>query len=201
MFVHIAVSDSIPAFRRGIATMLGEAGYQPDAPDDLLSWVRQEERWVVVMALRSAADWLLLEQVPKVRPGVTVVAVLEDNAVPTAIRAVAAGAAAVVPRDASPETLRRALDAAVEGRSLLPTEMVQALVSPAGPPPDQQEGPSDREVEWLRALASGTTVGQLASRTGYSERAMFRLLRQLYARIGVSNRTEALIRAHERGWL
>jgi DNA-binding CsgD family transcriptional regulator len=44
-------------------------------------------------------------------------------------------------------------------------------------------------------------VVRLADRAGYSERAMFRLLRQLYLRIGARNRTEALMRAHERGWL
>jgi DNA-binding CsgD family transcriptional regulator len=41
----------------------------------------------------------------------------------------------------------------------------------------------------------------VANLAGYSERAMFRLLRGLYARIGVRNRTEALMRAKERGWL
>jgi DNA-binding NarL/FixJ family response regulator len=201
VLIHIAVSDSVPAFGRGISAMLGEAGYQPEVPDDLLSWARQEQRWVVVMALRSAADWSLLEELPKARPDLVVVAVLEDTAVPTVVRALAAGAAAVIPRDASPETLRHALEAAIGGRSLLPTEVVQALTAPVTSAQDQPAAPSNREVEWLRALASGTTVSQLANRTGYSERAMFRLLRQLYARIGVTNRTEALIRAHDLGWL
>ena len=49
--------------------------------------------------------------------------------------------------------------------------------------------------------AGGSTVAALANQAGYSERAMFRLLHGLYQRLGVRTRTEALIRAHERGWL
>jgi DNA-binding NarL/FixJ family response regulator len=30
---------------------------------------------------------------------------------------------------------------------------------------------------------------------------MFRLLRDLYTRLGASNRTEALMRARDRGWI
>jgi DNA-binding NarL/FixJ family response regulator len=201
MFIRIAIADSVNVARRGMAAVLGDAGYQPELPDDLLSWAGQEPRWVVMLALRSAADWSLLEELPRARPGVTVVAVLDDPAVPTAVRAVEAGAAAVVHWDASPETFRRAVEAAIEGRSLLPTEVLQALAMPVTRAPEPPAGPSNREVEWLRVLASGATVAQLANRMGYSERAMFRLLRQLYVRLGVRNRTEALIRAHERGWL
>jgi DNA-binding CsgD family transcriptional regulator len=50
-------------------------------------------------------------------------------------------------------------------------------------------------------LATGMTVAQLAAKAGYSERAMFRLLRSLYVRMGAKNRTEALIRAYEHGWI
>jgi DNA-binding CsgD family transcriptional regulator len=49
------------------------------------------------------------------------------------------------------------------------------------------------EQSWLRSMAGGMTVADLAESVGYSERAMFRLLRDLYRRIGVKNRTEALI--------
>jgi DNA-binding CsgD family transcriptional regulator len=45
------------------------------------------------------------------------------------------------------------------------------------------------------------TVRQLADRAGYSERMMFRLLRDLYDRLRVKGRTEALMLARERGWL
>jgi hypothetical protein len=53
----------------------------------------------------------------------------------------------------------------------------------------------------LRDLAQGRTVAQVADRSGYSERMMFRLLRDLYTELGVTNRTEAMLLARERGWM
>ena len=44
--------------------------------------------------------------------------------------------------------------------------------------------PSPREIEWLQQLAKGIPVAQLADRAGYSERAMYRLLRGLYTKTG-----------------
>lgn len=58
-----------------------------------------------------------------------------------------------------------------------------------------------REIDWLQQLARGITVADLAERAGYSERMMFRLLRTLYAELHASHRTEALIRARDRGWV
>ena len=52
-----------------------------------------------------------------------------------------------------------------------------------------------------RELAGGVTVAQLAAQVGYSERMMFRLLRELYDRLHVRGRTDALMLARERGWL
>jgi DNA-binding CsgD family transcriptional regulator len=41
----------------------------------------------------------------------------------------------------------------------------------------------------------------VAERMGYSERAMYRLLRGLYERMGVKTRTEAVLKASRSGWL
>jgi DNA-binding NarL/FixJ family response regulator len=133
-----------------------------------------------------------------------IVAVLEETTVPTYVQALVAGATAVVRRDASPETMRRTFEDAVNGMTLLPAEVVRALVSSDEPTGTDEGGGvalSRREVEWLRELASGATVAKLAEKAGYSERAMFRLLRTLYAQMGVQSRTQALMLAKERGWL
>ena len=49
------------------------------------------------------------------------------------------------------------------------------------------------ELTWLRILAQGGTVHDLARQVGYSERALYRLLHALYGRMGVSSRTEAIL--------
>jgi DNA-binding NarL/FixJ family response regulator len=201
MLVRVAVFDPLPVFRYGLMEALGDVGVRSEAPDDLMAWVREEQRRVVLMTLRSAEDWTLLAQLRRARPDVVVVAVLEETDLSTYVRALAAGAVSAVPRDAPPEVVLQIFEAAASGRSLIPIEVVRILASSEDPAPESQELPSPREIEWLQHLASGVTVAQLADRAGYSERAMFRLLRSLYGRLNVRTRTEALMFARERGWL
>jgi DNA-binding NarL/FixJ family response regulator len=201
MSVRIAVSDSLPLFRSGIVATLGDGSFEASAPDDLRAWIREEQRQVVFLTLETARDWSLLGELREVRSDLVVVAVLVEASTAAYVRAIHAGASAVMPRASTPETIRRVFRAAISGESILPLEVVRALATGHEPPATEQESPSAREVEWLRQLAGGATVAQLAQQAGYSERAMFRLLSGLYQRMEVSNRLEALIRAHERGWL
>jgi DNA-binding NarL/FixJ family response regulator len=201
MSVRIAISDPLPAFRRGIMAILGDAGFDSEAPDDLMAWLRDEQRRVILMTLQSTEDWALLEQLRRSRPDIIVIAVLEGTSVASYVRALTAGAVSALPRDAPAEGVRQVFEAAMRGASLLPTDVIRALASPGEPPPHAPDAPSARELEWLQELARGATVVQLANRAGYSERAMFRLLRGLYAKMEVKNRTEALMQARERGWL
>lgn len=201
MSVRVAVFDPLPVFRHGIMAALGVGGVGSEEPEDLMTWIHQEERQVILMTLHSAEDWALLAQLHKARRGVVVVAVLEDTGVDAYVRALASGAVSAVPRNTPPEGMRQVFEAAVSGTSLLPTEVVRVLLSPGESVPDGSEMPSPREIEWLQQLANGITVAQLADRTGYSERAMYRLLRGLYTQLDVKTRTEALMLARARGWL
>jgi DNA-binding NarL/FixJ family response regulator len=199
--VRIAVSDPLPVFRRGILAILGDAGFEPETREELLTWIIQERHPIVLLTLQGADDWALLAQLRTQHSHVLVVAILVDTNMRSYLQAILAGAVAAVPRDALPETMRMSFEAVVAGRSVLPIEVVRALASSRSLPEDHESVPSAREIDWLRQLANGTTVAQLADAAGYSERAMFRLLRNLYLRIGARNRTEALMRAKGQGWL
>jgi DNA-binding NarL/FixJ family response regulator len=181
--------------------VLGDAGFEPRTPEELLVWIREEQQPVVLLTLLSTDDWSLLTRLCETRSDTMVIAVLADKSTRSHVQAILSGAVAAVARDALPETVRTVFEAAVGGKSLLPVEVLRALTTWQSFPDEDESVPSTQEIGWLRELASGTTVARLADRAGYSERAMFRLLRALYLRIGARNRTEALMRAHEQGWL
>jgi DNA-binding NarL/FixJ family response regulator len=176
---------------------LTAAGYRVETPDHLPNWVARGGSSLVLLTLADAGDWLLLADLAAGRP---VIALLCGGSADEGVRAVRGGARSVVPRTVTPEALRRTVAATVDGQSVLPAAVSRALVGMA-PVPAASSPLSAEQLSWLRELAAGRTVAVLADRAGYSERAMFRLLRATYRRMGVRTRTEAIARAGERGWL
>jgi hypothetical protein len=79
-----------------------------------------------------------------------------------------AGAVTAIPRCAAPSLVQRAFEAAVERKSLLPVEVVRAITGKVPNAEVHCTGPSEEEIDWLRQLARGSTVADLAEHTGYS---------------------------------
>jgi DNA-binding NarL/FixJ family response regulator len=200
MSVRVAVSDPLPMFRRGVMACLDDVLVEPEIPTDLRTWAHSADRRVILLTVSAATDWDLLSDLCQMRD-VVVVAILEEASVASYLRAISAGAASAMPRTVSMTELRAVFRAAVDGSSLLPTDVVRALVGRGSEHASATDHPSTREIGWLRDLANGVSVGRIAEGAGYSERMMFRLLRELYTRLGARNRTEALMLAREREWI
>jgi DNA-binding NarL/FixJ family response regulator len=198
---RIAVSDPLPMFRRGVANVMQNSGYDVESPQDLLAWTAAGgARAVVLLTLLRPADWTLLVTLRELRSAVTLIAVIENGDLALSVRALGSGAVGVMAREADFDTVRDVLAAAISGRSVLPIEVVRALTT-TGDVQRPDRIPPEMEISWIRQLTQGLTVARLAERAGYSERMMFRLLRDLYQRWGVANRTEAIIHARDNGWL
>jgi DNA-binding NarL/FixJ family response regulator len=203
MVVRVAVADPLPLFRHGVRAALAEAGFPAEAPEDLLAWVRVDEPRLVLFSVTGSDDWVLLPELCRARAETKVIAVLPETSVQTCVRALSAGAVGILARNASPPLMKEVFAAAVGGRSIVPTAVLRALADSAPQRAETGEDhlPSTAEQDWLRQLARGGSVAHLAAAVGYSERMMFRLLRELYTKIGAGNRTEALIKARDAGWL
>ena len=198
---RIAVSDPLPMFRRGVADVMRNSGHDVESPEDLLAWIEAGgDRAVVLLTLLRPADWTLLATLRLSRSSVTLIAVIENGDLALSVRALGSGAVGVMAREADFDTVRDVLAAAISGRSMLPVEVVRALTA-TGDVQRPDRIPPETEISWIRQLTQGLTVARLAERAGYSERMMFRLLRDLYQRWGVANRTEAIIHARDNGWL
>jgi DNA-binding NarL/FixJ family response regulator len=198
--VRIAVVDPLPLFRQGVATALQAAGHTVETPADVLVWAQPRTAAVVLLTVSSERDWELLSRLcTQAGAFQSVIALVDKESTVLGARALQAGARSVVSRDVTAETLRRTVEATIDGQAVMPTAVADALVS--GVSAFAENRPSIDQLSWLRVLANGVTVAQLADRAGYSERAMFRLLNALYRQIGVSNRLQAIMRAQEAGWL
>jgi two-component system, NarL family, nitrate/nitrite response regulator NarL len=189
---RIALVGSVPAFRRGLAAAFSDRG----AP---VSEVVAGEPvpagcGVVLVTVRGPDELDLLA--PAARQAV-VVAVLSDGSPASHGEALRLGASAAVAENESVEEIVEVVLAASEGRARLPSEIARTLAtSSAAPAPV-----STQERGWLRSLAHGATVAELAEESCYSERELYRRLGRLYRRLGAETRAEALVRAAKAGIL
>jgi DNA-binding NarL/FixJ family response regulator len=197
--VHIAVADPLPLYRQGVVTVLSAAGHVVETPSDVVAWARQTPTAIVILTVLSERDWKLLERLTATDASCGVIALVETAPAAAGVRAVRSGARCVLAREVSTEMLRRAVEAVIEGHSVMPSDVAAALATNVPEPAPPTLTPE--ELSWLRQLSGGITVARLAERAGYSERAMFRLLRSVYRSMGVDGRMAAVLRAQERGWL
>ena len=198
--MDVAVMDPVPLFRVGVLAALG-GGRALSSPEELTAWLPLRRPAVLPFTVDAYDDqgWSLLttlQHQPDLRP----VAVLSSFAVTSAARALRAGAVHVVSRYATPTALRRVVEEVEDGVVKLPLEVLSAATAQLRPAVSIT-APSAEEIAWLRALGHGKTVATVAEASRVSERVLYRRLNLLYRRLGVSNRTQALILGRDQGWL
>ena len=88
-----------------------------------------------------------------------------------------------------PATIRQVVDESVIHRAL--------AAAPGDPAPKRASGLSEKEVAVLVELAKGQTNKQIAGRLWLSEQTVKFHLRNIYRKLGIKSRTEALRYAYE----
>ncbi|MFR9753664.1 hypothetical protein ACL02S_21880 [Nocardia sp. 004] len=126
---------------------------------------------------------------------VTVAAAYEER---TLVAALAAGYHGAVDLGTSPEAVITAVRAALYGQCTLPYDVARRLALGSPTPDDTLDA---REAMWLNRLVAGSSVLELAESEALSERAMYRRLAEVYQRLGVASRSEAIAIASRAGML
>ena len=193
----VAIIESAAAYRHGLEIALDRAGIKADSTSSPQQWAVEEPGRAVVVTMRNADACQLIEDIAG--SGGVAVALLPDPDRDAYWHAFRHGAAAAADWSAEPELIISTILEAARGLTLIPRSVIASLPASNGSP----HGPilEPEEVEWLGALAHGATVVSLADEIGYSERAMFRKLHDLYVRLGVTSRAEALVEAERLGLL
>ncbi len=118
-----------------------------------------------------------------------------------------AGAAGYLLKDVRADELIRAIRAVYAGESVLHPAIARKVINRFAQPADKRREESaldqltEREVEVLRLAAKGMTNRQIARELVLSVRTVQAHLSNIFGKMGVGSRTEAVLHALRIGWL
>ncbi len=215
--LRIVVADDQRAVREALATVLdAEPGLQVVGlaadGDEAVELAHRFSPDVVLMDLRMpnvdgvTATQRLATELPAVRV-VVLTTFADDSSILTALEA---GAMGFLTKDAGREQIALAVRSAAAGQSVLDPAVQASLLRAASPsvpadtplPPAPASLPDDltpREADVLRAIASGQTNAEIATKLYISEVTVKSHINHLFAKTGSRSRAEAVRYAYDHG--
>ena len=211
--IRVVLADDHAVVRKGIREFLEEEG------DIQVVGEATDGRSAVEMTLEQSPDVAVLDiQMPGLngievtrcikaaRPGVHVLVLTAYDDDPYIFAALQAGASGYVLKSAPSEELIRAVRAVFRGESALDPAVTARVVKhlssgkPAGAA-SMVETLTERELEVLRLAAHGLTNRAIGQQLTISDRTVQGHLANIFDKLQVSSRTEAVLLALKQGWI
>jgi two-component system, NarL family, response regulator YdfI len=200
--IRVFIVAASPLIRGGLQSMLADsrfdiAGSAADLESISGQLVDVEPDVVLVEAVADAQEELLnaLEDA-EVAQEYAVIVLSEQPKTAWLSKALRAGVRAVLPRDATPEQLRAALEAAAAGLVVVhPSGLGEVLPAPTGLSAPLRELPeplTPREREVLQMISAGLGNKEIAGRLSISEHTVKFHVASILGKLGASTRTEAV---------
>ncbi|GHG05696.1 DNA-binding response regulator [Deinococcus piscis] len=210
--ITLLLADDHPVVRKGTRELLeAEADLrvlgEASSGSEVVALTRELRPDIVLMDM-SMPDMTGVEATRRIkaeqgRISVLVLSSYDDDAYVFA--ALEAGAAGYLLKEASEEELLRAVRAVAAGESVLHPSIarkVMARFSAQAPAEiDLTEDLSPRELEVLRAAAQGGSNKEIARTLSISPRTVQVHLGNVFSKLNVGSRTEAVLAGIRRGWI
>ena len=161
---------------------------------DALALLRAERPGLVILDLNlpGLGGLELLRRM--IQAGARAILVLTMHAEPLyAKRALEAGAAGYVTKNASPDELLTAVRRVTAGGRYVEAELAQALAAPLAGARQTLDNLTARELEIMRLLAKGASLAEIADAVGVGYKTVANNCGQIKSKLGVS-RTADLVR-------
>ncbi len=176
---------------------------------DVASGMRALERFrpkllLVDLGLPDGEGTQLIAMAAKMepRPEVLVISSLGDES--HVVRALEAGASGYLLKDETPEAIGVAALKVLDGESPISPAIAVHLLKrfrPVAAPAPQEHPLSDREVDILKLIAKGLRHDEVADTLGLRYSTVVSYVRDIYRKLAVHSRTEALFEARQLGLL
>jgi DNA-binding NarL/FixJ family response regulator len=205
--LRVVLADDHPVIRDGLAALLGategiEVVATAAGGDEAVRLAVTERPDVLVMDLHMPGGPDGVAATRKVRAaapdvGILVLTMLDDD---ESVRAALdAGASGYVLKGDSRQQIVRAIHAVAAGATILGSGVTHQPLATPGRAPDPFADLTARERQVLDMLATGRSTAAIAGRLGVATKTVTNNLSAIFAKLGVTGRTEAALLARDHG--
>jgi DNA-binding NarL/FixJ family response regulator len=207
--VRVLIVDDQTLFRAGLSRLLNE--------DQRVQVVGQalDGQEAVKLAAKLKPDVVLMDlkmpvldgieatrQITEADPDIKVLMLSTFDTDSNVIHALKAGASGYVLKDASADAIASSIVAVMSGERVMASAVanrVLEMLTGRATPKEFYDGLTSREVEILKLLASGMANKQIAHRLKISEKTVRNHVSNTYEKLGISDRSRAVLYAVRKG--
>jgi len=199
--IRVMVADDHPVVREGLAALIGR---QPDMSvvgeaangQEAIELFRQQRPDVALMDLRMPqVDGIgAIQAIHTEFPNAHILVLTTYEGDEDIYRGLRAGAQGYLLKDTPREALLEAIRAASSGQTRLPAEMATKLAERLRSPEM-----TARELEVLQLIAAGHSNQEIAKALFIAESTVKAHVNSLLSKLGVNDRTQAVMKAVKRG--
>ena len=210
--IRVAVVDDQRLFTRGLSGLVGMlpgievVGVAYDG-EEAVALCREEEPDVVLMdiSMPKMDGISATREIKDLLPQTAVVILTGHEEDEHVFEGIKAGAQGYLLKDSEPEDLSRAIHTVFAGNTIIAPDLAQKMLNTfedgsqaanarLAPPPL-----TERELEVIRALARGMSDRQIAQSLGISEKTVRNHTSNIYRKLHIFDRTQAVIYAVREG--
>ena len=203
--MHILIADDHALFRGGMVRLLNDA-LSGDADDIRVSEAADVQQALTIIGQQPDIDMILMDlKMPGMEgmnglrticasaPSTPVVMMSSCEEADVGQEAIASGAAGFIPKSTSCEVMRHAILMILDGGIFLPPNLLMR------PRVQEKSDLSDHQKNILGLLAKGHANKSIAFELGISEGTVKQHIHSIYKKLGITSRTQALLKAQEMG--
>ncbi|MEM7051075.1 MAG: response regulator transcription factor [Acidobacteriota bacterium] len=210
--IRVCLIDDQTLVREGIRTLLGflddiEVVAEGEDGEGAVELIREQAPDVLLLDLRmpgkDGLDVLADLRAAELLPPTLVLTTFDDDA--AALEAIRRGARAFLLKDISLERLAEAIRTVAGGGTLIQPALTERILRTAGdadwsfPSLDPPDPLTEREIEVLRFLCGGYSNKEIADALGVAEGTVKNHLSNILSKLGVRDRTRAVLKGLELG--
>jgi len=199
MTIRVVIADDHTVVRKGIRdllsdeddiTVVGEARNGHEAVD--LALALHPDVVVMDIAMPEVSGVEATRQLRAQTPAVRVLVLTAYDDDPYIYGLLDAGASGYILKTAESHEIVRAVRATAAGQSAIDPAVAPRLIARLTKPPVSSDTLTERELDVLRRAAHGLTNKQIGADLAISDRTVQNHLANIYAKLGVASRTEAV---------